>query len=237
MSADIAARRLGCAALEHPADRHKRRFCASTKRFLQRTGTDYAKVQHNNIDARQMDTFYGAGEWRRMTVENAQQLDLDGLRGRLLSSSYVPNLGEPGCDEMLAELENLFSKHAKQGRVSLDYLTEIYSGRLELLCSWAKAHATCEQPKSNAVAGHMHCLRGKAEFNHKHSDLIKRQSSVERFSKELLLMRILGAAYCRTRYSTMSWLSGRARSRIKSNPPARQTRTASRSTVIGSGMW
>jgi SAM-dependent methyltransferase len=99
--------------------------------FLQRHGTDYAKVQHNNIDASQMDAFYGAGNWRRMTVENAQQLDLDGLRGRLLSSSYVPNLGEPGCDEMLAELEQLFAKYASDGKVSLDYVTEIYVGKFE----------------------------------------------------------------------------------------------------------
>ncbi len=105
-------------------------FLREYEALLQRHGTDYAKVQHNNIDAAQIDAFYGVGNWRRFTVENSQQLDLDGLRGRLLSSSYVPNLGEPGCDEMLAELEQLFAKHMMQGKVSLDYVTEIYAGTL-----------------------------------------------------------------------------------------------------------
>lgn len=98
--------------------------------LLQRHGTDYAKVQHNNIDAAQIDAFYGAGHWRRLTFENAQHLDYDGLRGRLLSSSYVPNLGEPGCAETLADLEQLFAKHAVENRVSLDYVTEMYAGKL-----------------------------------------------------------------------------------------------------------
>lgn len=105
-------------------------FLREYEALLQRHGTDYTKVQHNNIDAAQMDAFYGAGQWRRFTVENAQQLDLDGVGGRVLSSSYVPNLGEPGCEEMLADLEQLFAKHAEQGRVSLDYVTEIYFGRI-----------------------------------------------------------------------------------------------------------
>lgn len=105
-------------------------FLREYEALLQRHGTDYTKVQHNNIDAAQMDAFYGAGQWRRLTVENAQHLDYDGLRGRLLSSSYVPNLGEPGCAAMLADLEQLFAKHEVHGKVSLDYTTEIYAGRI-----------------------------------------------------------------------------------------------------------
>jgi SAM-dependent methyltransferase len=103
-------------------------FLREYEALLQRHGTDYAKVQHNNIDATQIDAFYGADQWRRLTVENAQHLDYDGLRGRLLSSSYVPNLGEPGNAEMLADLERLFAMHVVNGMVSLDYTTEIYVG-------------------------------------------------------------------------------------------------------------
>lgn len=104
-------------------------FLREYEALLHRHGTDYAAVQHNNIDAVQIDAFYGAGNWRRLTVDNSQALDLDGLRGRLLSSSYVPNIGEPGCDAMLADLERLFAKHALEGNVSLDYITEIYAGK------------------------------------------------------------------------------------------------------------
>jgi SAM-dependent methyltransferase len=106
-------------------------FLREYETLLQHHGTDYAKVQHNNIDAKQIDAFYGAGHWQRFTTANAQHLDFDGLRGRLLSSSYVPNLGEPGNAEMLADLEQLFAKHEVQGRVSLEYTTEIYAGKFQ----------------------------------------------------------------------------------------------------------
>jgi len=61
--------------------------------------------------------------------ETAQQFDLDGLRGRLLSSSYAPREG-PGAERMLAELPKLFATHAHDGKVILDYKTKIYYGHL-----------------------------------------------------------------------------------------------------------
>jgi SAM-dependent methyltransferase len=112
-------------------------FLREYETLLQRHGTDYITVRHNNIDAAQLDAFYGAGQWRRFTVANTQELDLDGLRGRLLSSSYVPNVGEPGCAEMLAELDELFARHAVEGQVALDYTTEIYAGKLTVAGSIA----------------------------------------------------------------------------------------------------
>src|SRR5439155_25971850 len=60
----------------------------------------------------------------------AQHFDLAGLRVRLLSSSYVPEPGQPNYEAMLPALDRLFAAHAVGGRVTFEYDTEVYYGRL-----------------------------------------------------------------------------------------------------------
>jgi hypothetical protein len=61
---------------------------------------------------------------------NQQRLNSDGLRGRLLSSSYIPKSGEKH-DAMLEALPELFGAHAENGVVTLEYDTNIYYGHLD----------------------------------------------------------------------------------------------------------
>ncbi len=75
-------------------------------------------------------SLFGPGAFERVTFDNEQVLDLDGLKGRLLSISYVPGEGEHGSEEMLREAEALFREHASDGRVTIEYDTEVYYGRL-----------------------------------------------------------------------------------------------------------
>ncbi len=63
-------------------------------------------------------------------MENAQELDRVGLRGRLLSSSYAPGPGGPQHPAMLAALAELFDAHQTSGRVRIEYDTMVYFGRL-----------------------------------------------------------------------------------------------------------
>ena len=64
------------------------------------------------------------------TFENAQKFDFDGIKGRLLSSSYVPNDGEPTAVPMLEHLKKIFEKHQTTGRVRIEYDTRVYFGKL-----------------------------------------------------------------------------------------------------------
>jgi hypothetical protein len=41
---------------------------------------------------------------------NQQVFDFEGLKGRLLSSSYMPLQGEPGFEGMIADFKELFDK-------------------------------------------------------------------------------------------------------------------------------
>jgi SAM-dependent methyltransferase len=74
--------------------------------------------------------FFGSGSFEKATFDNEQVLDLDGFKGRLLSISYVPGEGEPGSDEMLRNVEEIFDEHQKSGRVRIEYDTKVYYGQL-----------------------------------------------------------------------------------------------------------
>jgi hypothetical protein len=67
--------------------------------------------------------------YRRLTLANEQMLNFEGLKGRLLSSSYTPAEGDPARRKMLEDLEDLFRTHAQNGRVRMEYETELWIGR------------------------------------------------------------------------------------------------------------
>jgi SAM-dependent methyltransferase len=104
-------------------------FLGGYERLLVRHGTDYAAVRHDRIDAAVLERFFG-GLYRRATVDNEQLLDLDGLKGRVLSSSYTPKPDDPRRAPLLHDVERLFEAHETDGCVRIEYDTEIYFGRL-----------------------------------------------------------------------------------------------------------
>ncbi|MDP8950408.1 MAG: hypothetical protein M3N00_09270 [Actinomycetota bacterium] len=75
------------------------------------------------------NAFLGPGSFETASFDNKQVLDLDGLKGRLLSISYVPAQGEPGSDAMLREVEKIFTEHQTGGRITVEYDTKVYYGR------------------------------------------------------------------------------------------------------------
>lgn len=64
------------------------------------------------------------------SFDNEQRFDYTGLRGRLLSSSYVPEAGHPSYEPMLAALEQLFTTHQQAGQVVFEMDTKLYVGKV-----------------------------------------------------------------------------------------------------------
>ena len=62
-------------------------------------------------------------------LPNAQVFDFDGLKGRLLSSSYAPAAGHPRHAEMLQALRALFDARSEGGTVRFAYATEVWCAR------------------------------------------------------------------------------------------------------------
>jgi ubiquinone/menaquinone biosynthesis C-methylase UbiE len=104
-------------------------FLEAYEALLVRHGTDYTKVAHRNVGRAGVARFFGrAVEPARFP--NEQRFDFPGLRGRLLSSSYVPLAGQPGHDELLAGMKGLFDRFQRDGRVTIEYEAEVYVGPL-----------------------------------------------------------------------------------------------------------
>jgi SAM-dependent methyltransferase len=104
-------------------------FAEGYERLLRNHGTDYGRVRHENTSPAALRAFFG-GDFGQATLEHRQVLDRDGLRGRLLSTSYVPFLGEPGHEAMISDLETLFADCQREGRIVMTYDTEVHWGRI-----------------------------------------------------------------------------------------------------------
>ena len=72
--------------------------------------------------------FFGANDYEQAAFPNRQVFDWEGLKGRLLSSSYAPESGHPRHVPMLEALNALFSKYQTDGKVVFEYDTLVDYG-------------------------------------------------------------------------------------------------------------
>ena len=105
-------------------------FSEAYERLLRTRGTDYKEVSHKYADENALRPFYGPRGMRLKVFDNEQRFDFEGLKGRLLSSSYTPEPGHPNHLPMLEELAALFDAHADDGRVVFEYETKVYYGQM-----------------------------------------------------------------------------------------------------------
>jgi SAM-dependent methyltransferase len=104
-------------------------FLRAYEAFLHRWAIDYREVSARYAVPKALRDLFG-GDYANRTFENAQVFDLEGLQGRLLSSSYAPPPSHERHRPMLRALAELFATHAEGGHVSFEYDTEVYFGVL-----------------------------------------------------------------------------------------------------------
>ncbi len=100
-------------------------FHIAYEAFLLKYAKDYQTVRHENIAASEIANFYGH-DYGSKTFANHQDFDFEGLKGRMLSASYMPSEDHPTYDEMIAELQAIFAKHAQNGKIRVLYDTNLY---------------------------------------------------------------------------------------------------------------
>ncbi|KOY16173.1 class I SAM-dependent methyltransferase [Paenibacillus xylanivorans] len=105
-------------------------FREEYNQLLHTYGTDYEKVNHKNISQTVLLSFFKEGSMHEARFRMSQEFDFEGLKGRLLSSSYSPVPGHVNYDPMMTELRNLFDKNNQDGLVEFDYETEIFWGEV-----------------------------------------------------------------------------------------------------------
>jgi SAM-dependent methyltransferase len=110
--------------LEPPA------FLVDYEALLHKHAAEYARIAASRADEARMREFFG-GAMQLAAYPNHQVLDFEGLKGRLMSSSYAPEPGHAQHEPMMVALRELFDRHARDGTVVFPYRTLVYYGQLK----------------------------------------------------------------------------------------------------------
>ncbi len=104
-------------------------FLRDYEGLLLRYSPDYPVVRHENVDEG-IAGFFAPQPMKLVSLENAQRFDYEALKGRLCSSSYAPEPGNPNFELMLKDLQDIFNANNENGVVNFAYDTRIYYGQL-----------------------------------------------------------------------------------------------------------
>ncbi len=105
-------------------------FAKTYEDILVQYGTDYTRVRDSYPKGHDVQSFFLGGEFLHHTLPNVQFLDWDGLAGLLRSGSYAPQEGHANFAPMMNALDELFRAHQEDGRVRVEYATNLYAGQL-----------------------------------------------------------------------------------------------------------
>jgi len=100
-------------------------FHKDYEQFLLKFASDYSKVRHENVNTEKLRDFF-QGDFETRVFSNSQILDFEGLKGRILSSSYMPTESDERYAPMAEELARLFAKHEEHGRIKVLYDTKVH---------------------------------------------------------------------------------------------------------------
>jgi SAM-dependent methyltransferase len=104
-------------------------FQGEYEAILRRLAPEYPKVVHRQVTRDQIQAFFGSRQVQLFTFPHFQLLDREAFLGRVLSSSFVPNVGQPGHMEVMSAIAGLFDRGQTNGRVRMEYETRLYWGR------------------------------------------------------------------------------------------------------------
>ena len=100
-------------------------FLREYERLLRAYATDYATVNHKEVGLPALQRVFGP-DVGRVTFDNRQQFDLNGVTGRLMSSSYAPLPGHSSYEPLMDGLRAAFDRYNVDGIVEFLYTTELY---------------------------------------------------------------------------------------------------------------
>jgi hypothetical protein len=98
--------------------------------ILYEFAADYGRVSQRNITDADVAEFFGPYPVEQFHFPHAQRLNRESFLGRVLSSSYVPNVGQPGHDTVIRKMRAFFERHAPSGTIDFPYQTRAYAAFL-----------------------------------------------------------------------------------------------------------
>ena len=105
-------------------------FHEGYEQLLQEFGIDYAAVKQQHMGRKRLAAFFEPSPMECAVLPNEQSFDLEGLEGRIFSSSYMPQSGHPRIEAMRRATRSLFEETQQNGRVTMRHDCVICRGKL-----------------------------------------------------------------------------------------------------------
>lgn len=104
-------------------------FLRDYERLLTERCPEYSEIASRYANEDVLRAFFGSAGYSEERFYNEQVFDWEGMKGRALSSSYVPASGPEG-EAFLSDLEKIFAEHSENGRVAFVYTTQFFHGNV-----------------------------------------------------------------------------------------------------------
>jgi SAM-dependent methyltransferase len=105
-------------------------FLREYEKLVVKFGTDYQEVNHEHAQKKSVLRQFFGGEFYELLFDNLQRLNLDGLLGRIHSSSYMPVADDANYALMVKQAKEIFAAHQQSGVVTFEYDTAVYYGMM-----------------------------------------------------------------------------------------------------------
>jgi ubiquinone/menaquinone biosynthesis C-methylase UbiE len=106
-------------------------FSKEYEKLINNYSDDYKKVAHYNLKETDIKTFFKEESYKTFELKNKQIFSFNGLKGRLFSSSYMPNESSEYYSNIVTDLRKIFNKYSENDEVIFEYRTEIHLGKLD----------------------------------------------------------------------------------------------------------
>lgn len=97
--------------------------------LIKQYANGYIELGHRNIDMEHIAAFFDPEPVQLKIFSNQQVFDFEGLKGRLLSSSYMPTANDANYPAMIKDLQTLFDRYQENNTIRINYATKVYTGR------------------------------------------------------------------------------------------------------------
>ncbi len=105
-------------------------FHEGYEHLLHEFGIDYTAVKQQHMGRKRLAAFFAPSPMECTVLPNEQSFDREGLEGRVLSSSYMPQPGHPRSAAMRAAIRTLFDQTQSDGHVTMKHDCVVCWGQL-----------------------------------------------------------------------------------------------------------
>jgi ubiquinone/menaquinone biosynthesis C-methylase UbiE len=106
-------------------------FQRDYEEFVTYYGKNYSKMQENFLVQEKINILFEKNGYQEFHTPYTQNFDFESLKGRALSSSYMPQPDDESYPDLVISLKELFDKHQVENQVTIDYDTELIYGKLD----------------------------------------------------------------------------------------------------------